>query len=85
MVHRLGRDQMLLERPVSSAADHPDIAGPQPIAQFGENGPRVASEQKMRFSKAVAKLSNSAMACLSSVRLDFPCCKNQPQKSELLQ
>jgi len=49
------------------------------------DGPRVASEQKMQFSKAVAKLSNSAMACLSSVRLDFPCCKNQPQKSELLQ
>jgi hypothetical protein len=48
-------------------------------------GLRVASEQKMQFSKAVAKLSIFAMGCLPSVRLDFPGCKNQPQKSKLLQ
>jgi hypothetical protein len=49
------------------------------------DGLRGASEQKMQFSKAIAKFPIFAMACLPSVWLDFPCCKNQPQKSKLLQ
>jgi hypothetical protein len=59
MVHRLGRDQMLLERPVSSAADHPDIAGPQPIAQFGENAQLIVSPVEV----SVGPAAGEHMAC----------------------
>ena len=60
----------------------PSVAVQIATSEFANS---VSIRTENAVQQAIAKLSNSAMACLSSVRLDFPCCKNQPQKSELLQ
>ena len=37
-------DQLVFHGPVLSASDHPDVAGPQPVAQFGEQAEFVSGD-----------------------------------------
>ena len=37
-------DQLIFHGPVLSASDHPDVAGPQPVAQFGEQAEFVSGD-----------------------------------------
>ena len=37
-------DQLVFHGPVLSASDHPDVAGPQPVAQFGEEAELVSGD-----------------------------------------